>query len=190
MGRANKHKSTMIATIMGLTLGPLGTIYFGLKTLEGTMTLVIISVLVIDNLLRFSFPLWFCASMLIFFGWWNYTLSRVFNQRLEAGEDVSRTIPGINFASLRVVYIWVISILAGGYTGIEFFLNGSWKAALIAVLLGIPAIHLFYYTLSRSLLSFSSSITDRDRGLLSTLVPFALLLGESFLLFFIGNWIY
>ena len=135
--RRAKKKVPLVAALLGFTIGPLSTIYFGWKVLLTTLLVVITTTLVVAWAMPFRFPRWYPWATSVFFGCWNYMLAVAYNAAVETS-DSKAPLALINLVGMEGWYVRFFAISMGLYSGITLVKEERFLAALVATFLLTP----------------------------------------------------
>jgi hypothetical protein len=133
-----KRKNRVFAAVLGLILGPLGTIYFGWTVFLTTLiTYFIVSFLaLLPVYLFFPYlipPIWYGFILNWFFGFWGFMLASSLNNFLDekGGALQNLTLAALNQMSMTGWLVRVILWPMGLYSTVMLFLEGRWIVAIL-----------------------------------------------------------
>lgn len=121
-----KGKSPILATILGLFLGPIGMLYFGWRTFASILLTVVIATLLNSFYFEYDIPGWTYLNML-YFGIWGFVLASFYDERV-ASFGLGPLLMCRYYLWLNIVALFLISIiqdLREGYyfsAALEFFI--------------------------------------------------------------------
>ncbi len=136
-----KKKNRVVACILGLIIGPLGSFYFGFKIgIVSTFTTILANILIVlisNYLTSFSFMPWMYIVWAIFFGVYNIILATAINTQIEEGSDKSEITAIIG----PMMGTWIVRItiwVNGLYTTVLFIVEKDWLWAILTPIVILP----------------------------------------------------
>jgi len=169
-----KKKNRVFAAILGLVLGPLGTIYFGWTVFLTTlMTYFIVSFLaLLPVYLFFPYripPVWYGFILNVFFGFWGFMLASVYNKLLDENGKTTN-IAALNLVSMTGWLVRVILWSMGLYLTVMLFLDGRWLIAILTPIFilfitrGIEDVAIYFILIVGGFLGYQKKLIDAVLG--------------------------